>query len=196
MKLSPARHLQKGFTLIELLVVIGILGILAAALVATIDPFEQLRKARDSRTQNIAVELHGALVRYYTTHEKMPWETGSGASAACIAVGTAGTADDLEVGQTVLGLLPCLEDLIAEGELKQAFTTAQGLDEIYVIEPYCTGSTCAGGDLAVDGSPSICYNPESLSGRADDNNRYNRSGWIDVACTPGALAASCHWCAQ
>ena len=34
---------SKGFTLIELLVVIGILGVLAAALIATIDPFEQIK---------------------------------------------------------------------------------------------------------------------------------------------------------
>ena len=45
---------KKGFTLIELLVVIGILGILAAALVATIDPFEQLNKAQDSTVKNMA----------------------------------------------------------------------------------------------------------------------------------------------
>ena len=46
---------KAGFTLIELLVVIGILGILAAALVATIDPFEQLKKADDAKIKNIAV---------------------------------------------------------------------------------------------------------------------------------------------
>ena len=44
--------LQKGFTLIELLVVLGILGILATALVATIDPFEQLKKASDANVKN------------------------------------------------------------------------------------------------------------------------------------------------
>ena len=39
--------MKKGFTLIELLIVIAILGILAIALLATLDPFEQLRKSRD-----------------------------------------------------------------------------------------------------------------------------------------------------
>jgi len=34
-----------GFTLMELLIVIGVLGILAAGLLAAIDPFEQLKKA-------------------------------------------------------------------------------------------------------------------------------------------------------
>ena len=43
MKSARMNLIQKGFTLIELLVVIGILGILATSLIATIDPFEQLR---------------------------------------------------------------------------------------------------------------------------------------------------------
>ncbi|MFH1826949.1 MAG: prepilin-type N-terminal cleavage/methylation domain-containing protein [bacterium] len=39
--------LQKGFTLIELLIVIGILGILIAAVLFSINPAEGQRKARD-----------------------------------------------------------------------------------------------------------------------------------------------------
>lgn len=38
---------KKGFTLIELLIVIAILGVLAASLLAFIDPFEQLARTRD-----------------------------------------------------------------------------------------------------------------------------------------------------
>jgi prepilin-type N-terminal cleavage/methylation domain-containing protein len=64
---------SKGFTLIELLVVIGILGVLAAALVATIDPFEQLKKATDANVKNTAVEFIDANIRYFTTHNAMPW---------------------------------------------------------------------------------------------------------------------------
>ena len=37
-------RIQKGFTLIELLIVIALLGSLAVGLLATIDPFEQLKK--------------------------------------------------------------------------------------------------------------------------------------------------------
>ena len=41
--------LKKGFTLIELLIVIGILGILVAAVLLTINPAETQRKARDQQ---------------------------------------------------------------------------------------------------------------------------------------------------
>lgn len=189
MKLSAARHSQKGFTLIELLVVIGILGILAAALVATIDPFEQLRKARDSRAQNVAVELQNALLRYYTVHEAMPWE---GTAPACdmgglnVAAGT--TVEDLNTAPA-----DCLDDLISQGELKQAFTTAQGLDQIFVVEPYMIDAV----NSAVDGSPAICYIPQSKAGKADENTRYAEDGSIDPACPNAANPnAACYWCAE
>lgn len=177
---------SRGFTLIELLVVIGILGILAAALVATIDPFEQLRKATDSRSQNTAVELHGALIRYYTTHEAMPWE-----NAAC--TNTNGGVD-VTAGTSIEQLITdgCVDVLIQEGELKQAFTTAQGLDEIFIVEPYDTGA-----GLAVDGSPAICYQPSSRSGMADDNARYLNTGEIDATnCPSSDPTDNCMWCAE
>ncbi len=66
---------KKGFTLIELLVVIGILGILAVGLLAAIDPFEQLKKGRDTNLRNVTVEYVNACTRYYATHgESCPGE--------------------------------------------------------------------------------------------------------------------------
>lgn len=39
---------QRGFTLIELLIVIGIIGVLAAAILVTLNPLEQFARGRDS----------------------------------------------------------------------------------------------------------------------------------------------------
>lgn len=144
-----------GFTLIELLVVIGILGILAAALVATIDPFEQLKKASDANIENAEIEFINATIRYYTINGGFPWygiDVGGDECAAPIA-------DDLEyelpltrvsswATNGVANAGECLDILIDAGELKPSFAGAEGiLSEIYVSE---TGTAV-----------TACYNPGS-----------------------------------
>jgi len=64
---------NKGFTLMELLIVIGVLGILAAGLLAAIDPFEQLKKARDTNNRNTAIEPLRSSQRYFANHGYLPW---------------------------------------------------------------------------------------------------------------------------
>lgn len=53
-------RIQKGFTLIELLIVIAVLGVLAAVVLAAINPLEQLKRGRDSgRLSGVAQIGHG-----------------------------------------------------------------------------------------------------------------------------------------
>jgi prepilin-type N-terminal cleavage/methylation domain-containing protein len=74
---------QKGFTLIELIIVIAILGILAAGLIAALDPVEQINRGRDSSNRTKANEINRALQRYYATAAQVgsgtyPWGTTTG----------------------------------------------------------------------------------------------------------------------
>lgn len=184
MKLSAARAIQKGFTLIELLVVIGILGILAAALVATIDPFEQLNKAQDANAKNTAVEFLNANIRFYTTHSALPWESAGG---DCNGVGSGDMAG--QVLTPTGGILTCLQNLIAEGELKSSFTTATGiLSGLYINE--------TGGNI------TMCYAPKSKSQKRDANTRYLSAAAADGGTTcPGGptnpvTGTTCYWCTQ
>jgi len=57
----------KGFTLIELLVVIGILGVLAAALLVTIDPLEQFARGRDAGRLSTVDSIGHALEANFTS---------------------------------------------------------------------------------------------------------------------------------
>lgn len=65
--------IQAGFTMIELLVVISVIGVLAVAVLSSINPIEQINKGRDTRTRSDAAQLINAVDRYFAIHETYPW---------------------------------------------------------------------------------------------------------------------------
>lgn len=69
--------MRKGFTLIELLVVVGILGVLSAGFLTTLNPFEQARKGRDSRRKSDLGQLQKALDAYNNDKGRYPLSTPS-----------------------------------------------------------------------------------------------------------------------
>jgi general secretion pathway protein G len=69
--------LLKGFTLIELLVVLGILGILAAALLAVINPVAQLQKSADAHRKADLESLQRALELFYQDNGNYPASSGT-----------------------------------------------------------------------------------------------------------------------
>jgi len=166
---------NSGFTLIELLVVIGILGVLAAALIATIDPFEQIKKANDANVKNATVEFVNANIRYYSTHNALPWTIAANGCASAATIGTDASAAS------------CLNALIADGELKSAFTAATNA---------INGIVYTGGDNSV----TACYQPVSKSGQRDPNTKYilqaGGAGPTTNATCPATSAGvtSCYWC--
>ncbi len=70
MKSNP----KKGFTLIELLIVIGIITILAAAVIIAINPGEQFSQARDSTRKSHLNSLRGAMHSEYVSEMEYPEE--------------------------------------------------------------------------------------------------------------------------
>lgn len=62
-----------GFTMIELLVVIAVIGVLAVAVLSSINPIEQINKGRDTRTRSDAAQLINATDRFFAVHEIYPW---------------------------------------------------------------------------------------------------------------------------
>ncbi|MEO6509132.1 MAG: type II secretion system protein, partial [Patescibacteria group bacterium] len=88
-------YFKKGFTLIELIIVIAVLGILAAGLLAVLDPVEQVRRGTDSATNTKAAELTRAIQRYYANQQAWPWAAvASGdVTAATVTALTTGTQE-------------------------------------------------------------------------------------------------------
>lgn len=63
---------RHGYTLGELLIVISLIGILAAALLAVLDPLTQMKKSRDSRRKTDLDRLTKVLEDYYNDKGKYP----------------------------------------------------------------------------------------------------------------------------
>ncbi len=62
-----------GFTMIELLIVIAVLGILAVAVLASINPIEQINRGRDTGSRSDAEQLISAIDRFYAAKGYYPW---------------------------------------------------------------------------------------------------------------------------
>ncbi|HVZ58959.1 MAG TPA: type II secretion system protein [Patescibacteria group bacterium] len=174
------KQLTKGFTLIELLVVIGILGILATALIATIDPFEQLKKASDSNVKNAAVEYINGSLRYDVTHNALPWaDTAEGGYTGC-GSNTGSITAALLVSNT-----NCLDALINDGELKDAYKSATNITK----EIYVSGDS---------NHITACYQPQSKSGQRDPITKYDSNGSVTTTNTcqseNPSSTVSCYYC--
>lgn len=183
---------EKGFTLIELLVVIGVLGILATGLLATIDPLEQFRKGADSNRRTTALELQNALIRYYAVHNTLPWDSVANGGAAC----NGGLAPAPIRASTVNGatsFLTCLNQLVTEGELKATFPTQYGvLNALWIADTTPANSSTK--------SVAICFDPDSKSESAKVTTNFNGgvngpNMPLDSTCDP-TTTATCYTCSQ
>ena len=173
---------RKGFTLIELLIVIAILGIMAAALIATVDPFEQVRKAQDTSLKDKTVEFLNANVRYYTTHNALPWFSLANGGANCY------TGGNTIATVALSSLSTCITTLTGDGELKQGFINSSNMNLVTVTNPNPQTNN------SVD--TIVCFMPQSKSQQLDSNTRFNQNGTTGTNCKATGGTNSCYWCAQ
>ncbi|MBI5620017.1 type II secretion system protein [Candidatus Gottesmanbacteria bacterium] len=160
-----------GFTLIELLIVIALLGSLAVGLLATIDPFEQLKKGRDTSLRNTTAEFYNANLRYYATKAQFPWGTSSTFTAGINTMGSYVT------------------DLINAGELKNRFMDLAGTGNLAKIFVTSTAAE----------NIAVCFKPESKSFQLDPNTVYSTDGATSgiASCkSQTGGTADCYYCVQ
>lgn len=166
---------NKGFTLVELLIVIALIGVLATALVATLNPIEQINKARDSRYKNDAAEVLAAIERYYATQQFYPWSDDVWGEDAGAPV-----EEDLGLTGKMSGVGVCSGgatyneeqttcdgegELISTDELKSSFAkksefkdNVTDLDQFYLFRP------------ASSSSVYVCFIPKASSNRKLSSN--------------------------
>jgi len=167
------RARESGFTLVELLIVVALIAILSVAVLATINPIEQVNKARDSRVQNDAAEVLNAYERYYANSQEYPW-TEYTVTPLTVDDTVFVDADDVGFGicGTVGASLAFTHDtqggcdtataglLVTADELKVSFV---GKDEFqtFAAEEYNGLWTVKDSD----GSIYVCYVPKAKSNR-------------------------------
>lgn len=162
--------LSSGFTLIELLIVIALLGALAVGLLATIDPFEQLKKGRDTSLRNTVSEFYNANLRYYSTKGAFPWSTFPTSGSVYSSFSSAVT------------------ELVSAGELKSRFWDLAGTGNLNKIYIYSETSETI----------TTCFKPESKSFQEDPNTIYDQSGGTTITnCkSAGTGGTDCFFCIQ
>lgn len=125
---------QAAFTMIELLIVIAILGILAVAVLAAINPIEQINRGRDTGSRSDSEQLLSAIDRFYAYKGYYPWTTNPNNDATLAWRGVSGDAAIVISGGSIAAwaddsaTTPCyVLDKIANGNVAG---TCQGTNEV------------------------------------------------------------------
>lgn len=156
-----------GFTMIELLIVIAVLGILAVAVLAAINPIEQINRGRDTGSRSDAEQLLSAIDRYYAGKGYYPWADG----ASSLNTSTFGSGADalLPLNDAAITIgddaLPILSNVSSGGsaEVKESFITRITDPGYNFLGIYNNGVTSS--------STYVCFLPKSASFREEAWNR-------------------------
>lgn len=142
-----------GFTMIELLIVIAVLGILAVAVLAAINPIEQINRGRDTGSRSDAEQLLSAVDRFYASQGYYPWRTGANDVESDGTSGVTWT----NVNAVTDGTTDLLDKLSTGGtaELKTSFVTRVSAGTYNSLYIYNRGEQ---GD-----STYVCFLPKSGS---------------------------------
>ena len=181
------RKTSLGFTLIELLIVIAVLGILAVAVLAAINPIEQINRSRDTGSRSDSEQLISAVDRFYASSGYYPWQTGASDVAnidqAWVQV-TSSWADG-----NALGVLAKLSQSGTE-EIKSSFANrivATTYNPLFVYNDGTAGS-----------STYMCFLAKSSAFQTESGIRCGATLPTDFpanACPAGCAAAkTCYSC--
>lgn len=152
------------YLLVVLFLGLPILGIISAGLLASIDPFEQLKKARDANYRSMAIEVLSANQRYYADKGSFPWSASSNGDCVDLKSAVAGSTEGLLVDVKDEAVSGCFSsELVNTGELKSGYfdNLEQGKVFANIFKPV---------------KLSVCYIPESKEEMNSDETVCDSTG--------------------
>lgn len=163
-----------GFTMIELLIVIAVLGILAVAVLAAINPIEQINRGKDTGSRSDAEQLLSASDRYYASKGYYAWTNGANSVNTMITGGSGSTATltkldsaTVQIGNDVQQFLQNLSTG-GSSELKASFISRVADPTYNWLSIYNNGTSGS--------STYVCFIPKSASFRDEAWNRCSNAG--------------------
>lgn len=183
---KTARYLlnRAGFTLVELLIVIALIGVLAVAVLAAINPLEQLNRARDTGMESDASQLLAAIDRYYATQEKFPWVVPPITIDSALA---RVSAKDPSIGVCGNAATPCIDGLLlGQYELKSEFKNRK-----FIVSTAETDQLYLGKAIGASSSVYACWVPTSKAKRVKATHITDAIPTAANTCDP--LAAGRTW---
>ena len=162
-----------GFTMIELLIVIAIMGILAVAVLAAINPIEQINRGRDTGSRSDAEQLISGSDRFYASKGYYPWQLGaSSVNYATFRSGGSGftplSSAGVLVGEDQVAMLTNLSSAGTE-ELKASFVSR-------ISDPAQSNTLNLYNDGVSGHSTYVCFLPKSQSFRTEAWTRCSTNG--------------------
>jgi len=161
-----------GFTMIELLVVIAVIGVLAVAVLSSINPIEQINKGRDTRTRSDAAQLINASDRYFAIQEFYPWNRTSATYT------TADTDFDSEFdfdGVTGTPDWAWTDELVSTAEVKAGFANRLDTERVHYVYK------AAGSNATV----YVCFQPNSQAFQLEAAQKCDATGNQETPTTAG-----------
>jgi len=158
--------------MIELLIVIAVLGVLAVAVLATINPIEQINRGRDTSSRGDTEQLLSAIDRYNANKGLYPWQdvADDPSDIAWQPVTSTGPVSGT-YGCTLMEQLSTTTNANCTGteEIKQSFVervTSTKVNVLHIFKGVSSGD-----------SVYICFNPQSKAFQKEADER----------CTGGSL---------
>jgi type II secretory pathway pseudopilin PulG len=152
--------------MIELLIVIAVLGVLAVAVLATINPLEQINRGRDTSSRSDTEQLLSAIDRYNANKGLFPWQdVADDLSEIAWQPITSTGPTSYTYGCTLMEQLSTTTNAECTGteEIKQSFVERVTSPKVNVLNIYKGPNS---GD-----SVYICFNPQSKSFQQEADGR-------------------------